>query len=66
MTVTVLQAAGMIDTMQRLQALGVRLGTNAFGSDFSSVSNHQQLLMDIFEPQRTVVSEWRAEVWMQP
>ena len=64
-TVTVLQVAGMIGTMQRLQALGVRLGINAFWADFSSVNNHQQLPMDILEPQRTVMSEWRAEVWMQ-
>lgn len=55
----------MIGTMQRLQALGVRLGINAFWADFSSVNNHQQLPMDILEPQRTVMSEWRAEVWMQ-
>ena len=48
----------MIGTMQRLQALGVRPGINAFGADFSSVNNHQQLPMDILEPQR-------AEVWMQ-
>ena len=56
----------MIGTMQRLQALGVRLGINAFRSDFSSVNNYQQLLTNILEPQRTVVDEWRAKVWMQP
>ena len=65
MTVTVLQTAGMIGTMQHLQALGVRLGINDFGADFSSVSNHQQVLMAIFKLERTVVEGCRAEVWMQ-